>query len=134
MALETASLLIANVRAVPWKEHAHEAVANLSIIQNAEQFSFRRTRATHDPYHVASRLDVAIFQIINKSQRKACLFNPLNEAESTWVRSYPVLANTWTRSAQSCSAKQREVNYAEEETNTYGSVLSHCGNADGSGG
>ena len=30
--LETASLLIATVRAVPWREHADEAVENLPII------------------------------------------------------------------------------------------------------
>jgi quercetin dioxygenase-like cupin family protein len=90
---------IATLRAVPWREHADEAVESLPIIQNAERFSFRRARATHDPYHVTSRLDVPIFQVINKIQLKACLFNPLNEAESTWVRSYPVLASTWTRSA-----------------------------------
>ena len=57
---ETASLLIATVRAVPWKEHADEAVANLPIIQSAERFSFRRARATHDPYHVASRLETLL--------------------------------------------------------------------------
>ena len=57
---ETASLLIATVRAVPWKEHADEAVENLPIIQNAEQFSFRRARATHDSYHIASRLETLL--------------------------------------------------------------------------
>ena len=57
---ETASLLVATVRAVRWKEHADEAVANLSIIQNAEQFSFRRARATHDPYHIASPLETLL--------------------------------------------------------------------------
>ena len=53
--LETVSLLIATVRAVPWREHADEAVENLPIIQNAEQFSFRRARATRDPCHITSR-------------------------------------------------------------------------------
>ena len=59
--LETVSRLIATVRAVPWREHADEAVENLPIIQNAEQFSFRRARATHDPYHIASRLETFLF-------------------------------------------------------------------------
>ncbi len=49
VALETASLLVATVRAVPWRGHADEAVENLPIIQNTEQFLFRRARATHDP-------------------------------------------------------------------------------------
>jgi hypothetical protein len=34
---ETASLLIATVRAVPWRELADEAVENLPIIRNAKQ-------------------------------------------------------------------------------------------------
>ena len=38
---ETASLLIATVRAVPWREHADETVENLPIIQNAEQLWVR---------------------------------------------------------------------------------------------
>jgi hypothetical protein len=59
--LETVSLLIATVRAVPWEEHADEAVENLPIIRNAEQFSFRRAGATHDPYHIASRLETFYF-------------------------------------------------------------------------
>ena len=59
--LKTASLRIATVRAVPWREHADEAVENRPIIQNAEQFSFRRARATHDPYHIASRLETFLF-------------------------------------------------------------------------
>jgi hypothetical protein len=69
--LETASLLIATVRAVPWREHADEAVENLPIIQNNEQFSFRRARATHDSYHIASRLET-FFQINSKIQLKVC--------------------------------------------------------------
>src|SRR5881296_239176 len=71
--LETVSLLIATVRAVPWREHADEAVENLPIIQ-----------------------------INSKIQLKVCLFNPLNEAESIWVRSYPVMASTSIRSAPWC--------------------------------
>ena len=58
--LETASLVIATVRAVPWKDHADEAVESLPIFQNAEQFSFRRARATHDSYHIASRLETLL--------------------------------------------------------------------------
>jgi hypothetical protein len=54
------------------------------FIQNAEQFSFRRARPTHVPYHIASRLDLPIFQMISKIQLKVCLFNPLNEAELIW--------------------------------------------------
>ena len=61
VALEAASLLIATVRAVPWRAHADEAVENLPIIQNAKQFSFRRARATHDPYDIASRLETFLF-------------------------------------------------------------------------
>ena len=57
---ETASLLIATVRAIPRREHADEAVESLPIIQNAEQFSFRRARATHDSYHIASRLETLL--------------------------------------------------------------------------
>jgi hypothetical protein len=38
---ETASLLIATVRAVPWTEHADEAVENLPIIRNAKQLWVR---------------------------------------------------------------------------------------------
>jgi hypothetical protein len=57
VALETASLRIGTVHAVPWREHADEAVENLPIIRNAEQFSFRRARTTHDPYLIASRLE-----------------------------------------------------------------------------
>jgi hypothetical protein len=42
-------------------EYADEAVENLSITQNTEQFSLRRPRATHDPYHIASRLETFYF-------------------------------------------------------------------------
>jgi len=61
VALETASLLIPTVRAVPWEEDADEAVANLPIIPNAEQLSFRRDHAIHDSYHIASRLETFLF-------------------------------------------------------------------------
>jgi len=93
--LEAALLLITTVRAVSWRGHADEAVENLPIIQNTEQFSFRRARATHDPYHLPVR-DLPAFQINSKIQLKVCLFNPLNEAESIWVRSYLVMASSST--------------------------------------
>jgi hypothetical protein len=54
VALETASLLIATVRAVPRKEHTDEAVKNFPVLQNAEQFSLRRARATHNPQQIPS--------------------------------------------------------------------------------
>jgi hypothetical protein len=54
VALETASLLIATVRAAPRKKHTDEAVKNFPVLQNAELFSFRRARATHDPQQIPS--------------------------------------------------------------------------------
>jgi hypothetical protein len=50
-----APLLVATESAVPWKEHADEAVEDFPVIQNSQRLSFRRTRATRDRYHIPSR-------------------------------------------------------------------------------
>ena len=54
------------------REHADEAVENLPIIQNTEQLSFRRARATHDPYHIASRLETFLLSRSMQDSPERC--------------------------------------------------------------